>query len=1526
MKKSLQRFLLLFMAIVMSSSGAWAEFKDFSAILNNQEGTLLDVSEQTQGTAVTFGVAVDADAKSVRVAADDASAVATISGTYHNDHGMTGLVVTVPVEGSVKIIVGQCTYSSSAIVVKNSDNQVVVQKTPATACWKNDPSNVTELYYTGEATTLTISGMGFCPYVAVEKSTYVPTSYAISYSLGDETAEGVVPANATWTEGGTYTVPANYTLYKEGYTLTGWTDGTNTLKAGETYTPSADVTLTPVFTQNTKTLADRTEAVTLKWNFRRDQGAPVLSYEGKAGFLVTQATVAGETIDVKMPFNTSPGKLNNTKNTDWAQVNSGTTFTVPSAKGAVVSMEAYNAITTTTIDGQKDYTSGKTISYTIAGSAETIDIVVGSDAGYLRYIQTVLPVVEQGGEGGKTYTDEAASVVFAMSDKDTPGAYTATPDEGFSTVAFDYAACTISGTTSISITGETTGEVKGGVSSGVTGIKFKVSDVNPLLTWLVKPAKGLTFTPTKLKGYINRCGTNAEKGVIISAYKHDGSPIELGKYTAWRQNYTNSGQSYDSEAVYYYEIELTADQQAQLAGEDGFYLTATVGVGSTKEGAFGEVTISGKLNGTVAAVNKYTLGVEASPAEGGSVSAYPNSEEYIEDDEVTLTATENFGYDFVNWTNAAGEVVSTDAKFKYTVNANETLTANFNKVNTYALDVTVEGGANDYMVTLAPAPTVVDGKNMYEEGTKVTLTAASNKILTFNNWSNGETAAEMAVTMTEDKAFTATYSAKDFIVAWDFYKRGNAGRAADFAAADNDAVSLVMYNEAGEAKSWLDKSQEAAGGYEGRPAAVCWVTGAENGDVGHHYWQTCVNASAFTDIKVITAMTYNYNAYSVQNVEYSLDGQEWTKVGSITIEGAKKWTDATFSLPAEANNKEKVYIRWISDKTSKVAGAASKNDGIALGATYIVGTAKLVDDGKAPALVSSVPADAATGASANGKIVITFDEKVKLTEAAKATLSKTAEVEYSAVTRAGSDAGEMVLPIAVSGKTVTCEYKGLEYNTGYTFKLAAGSVADLTDNVIDSDIVISFTTKVKPSVTKALYDFVVPADGTITQALAAANARGAYATDRYRIFITDGKYVFDTNGTTTGGDGKTYPDPRSYLTSPYVSFIGQSMEGVEITNITPDATWDNGYGTACPLEGIGKGDVLIIQKGGHDAYFQNLTMKSSMGDAHGRDIVLNDQSNRTIFKDACLWGYQDTYVSNNEGGKFYFEGGVIRGRTDYLCGKGDVFYNEVTLQQCGTGGYLAVPSIPKKYGYVFQNCYIKKETSDVTFWLGRPWGSGTPIACYINTKMDGNALGNGWADMGNGWPKRFAEYNSYLTSGTQIDLSGRRKEWSVYLTEEDKKNDKKTTFKNDPILTIDDVQSMSLANVMGQEDDWDPTALTEQASAPVNVVVNKDTKVLSWDDSNYVLGWVVFKNGVYAANVIAPTYTVDDATATWTVRAANEMGGLGEPTTATVTTAIENVESAEADADAPAYNVAGMRVNANAKGIIIRNGKKYVVK
>ena len=67
---------------------------------------------------------------------------------------------------------------------------------------------------------------------------------------------------------------------------------------------------------------------------------------------------------------------------------------------------------------------------------------------------------------------------------------------------------------------------------------------------------------------------------------------------------------------------------------------------------------------------------------------------------------------------------------------------------------------------------------------------------------------------------------------------------------------------------------------------------------------------------------------------------------------AKAWTAGEFTLPAEANNRAAVFVRWIADKTSSVKGTTGTNDGIALAQIYITGTAKLFDDGTAPVLQS----------------------------------------------------------------------------------------------------------------------------------------------------------------------------------------------------------------------------------------------------------------------------------------------------------------------------------------------------------------------------------------------------------------------------------------------------------------------------------------------------------------------------------------------------------------------------------------------
>ncbi len=1093
----------------------------------------------------------------------------------------------------------------------------------------------------------------------------------------------------------------------------------------------------------------------------------------------------------------------------------------------------------------------------------------------------------------QTYQNKEASVSWPFNDANYATQYTKSPENGFSLVSVNTGDLKYSQKTS-----QTTKD-KDGNKMVMAG--FGPVGTTKAVEWTVKPSKGLTFTPTSISTYVNRFGTDAENGVTVTAKLSDGTSVDLGNFTALRDNKTTESDRFskNENLTDHIVIQLTADQQAKLTSAEGFTLSCTVGVGATKQQGFADVHINGLLNGTIQQVEQYTLSAVVSTAGAGTVKVSPAGTVFDAETPITVTATKNFGYKFVNWTDANNKVVSTDEEYTFSISANTALKANFEKINTYALDYKVEGGAKDYMVSATPAPTVVDGKNMYEEGTEVTLTATGNDIIDFNNWSNGETTAEIKTTMNADQAFTATFSAKDYVVAWDFYQEGKEGRTADFAAADNDAVQLVLRDAEGNSYGWLDKSNKA-GGYEGKNAAVNW-TKTTTKALGDTYWQTKFNATAFTDIKVKSSMLYNYNAYETYNVEYSLDGEKWTKVGAITMPGAKAWTAGEFPLPADANNQAAVFVRWIADKTSSVKGTTGTNDGIALAQIYITGIAKLFDDGTAPVLQNQVPAAGATNASANGKIVLTFDEKVKLTENAKATLNG------------------QVLTGTVSGKAITFAYKGLSYATEYTFALAAGSVADLTDNAIQSDITFSFTTKEKPAVTKALYDFIVPTDGSFTDALAAA-AKRTDTSKRFRIFIKQGDYKIpaNPNSMVTGIDGKQYPSATTYMNTPNVSIIGESNENTSITNTVPAVESSNGYNIANVLEGIGRGDVLSLESGATNTYFQDIKMYSSMGDGKGRDIVLNDKSNKTICKNVNLWAYQDTYVSNNQKGRFYFEGGILRGNTDYLCGKGDVYYNNVDLLMCGTG-YLAVPSQPTKYGYIFKDCTIKDgSTAGINgkYKLGRPWGKGTPIALFIDTKMEVIPTAAGWDEMSGGYPKRFAEYNSTTATGTAVDLSGRKQVYDAYDAKDgDNYTNRRNETAENPVLTAEEAAFYTLETVMGGDDDWDPTAATEQASAPTNVKIAGNE--LTWDNSNYALLWAVCKDGKVVDFTVEPSYKVDDASATWSVRAANEMGGLGEATEASTSTGIENISTSSDVLSTKIYSADGVQASKLQRGINI---------
>ena len=113
------------------------------------------------------------------------------------------------------------------------------------------------------------------------------------------------------------------------------------------------------------------------------------------------------------------------------------------------------------------------------------------------------------------------------------------------------------------------------------------------------------------------------------------------------------------------------------------------------------------------------ISTSAYPATGGTTVG---DGFYFTGAEVTLEATSNVGYTFVNWTENSLEV-STDSIYSFSANTNRTLIANF-ELKSYLIESSsepIEGGS-------------IDGAGSYIYGSAVNLEATSNVGYTFVNW------------------------------------------------------------------------------------------------------------------------------------------------------------------------------------------------------------------------------------------------------------------------------------------------------------------------------------------------------------------------------------------------------------------------------------------------------------------------------------------------------------------------------------------------------------------------------------------------------------------------------------------------------------------------------------------------------------------------------------------------------------------------------------------------------------------------
>ena len=230
----------------------------------------------------------------------------------------------------------------------------------------------------------------------------IPSIYTVKYAKESD-VEGTIPAEVEVTIGEAITLPKNYTLYKEGYTQSGWTDGNTTFELGASYTPEDDVTLTAVFTENEVSLSDREDEVTITYALDGTQGNHNIN---NSGVVVTQATIGDKIIDVAM--NITAGSLV-TNNGGWHQVKNNFKATIPSAKGATVVINTYDDPTSLlTFGGSSEFeVSGSnhawTATYTATADATSLDIAQ-SGSTYWNKLEITLPKVESTEPGGDDIT------------------------------------------------------------------------------------------------------------------------------------------------------------------------------------------------------------------------------------------------------------------------------------------------------------------------------------------------------------------------------------------------------------------------------------------------------------------------------------------------------------------------------------------------------------------------------------------------------------------------------------------------------------------------------------------------------------------------------------------------------------------------------------------------------------------------------------------------------------------------------------------------------------------------------------------------------------------------------------------------------------------------------------------------------------------------------------------------------------------------------------------------------------------
>ena len=212
-----------------------------------------------------------------------------------------------------------------------------------------------------------------------------------------EKGEGIGTVPETDYAEGNYALPTPRFLTSKGKTFIGWNDGTTTHPSGTTIEIKENTTLTAMFADNEVALGQ--EETVVDWTFARKEGAPLIKCEGNEIDYVATVMINDKPLDVVLHIDGKNGKVNNSSDEKFAQVNKGTKFTIPAIKGMEITYPtnnktpkpedfSFNGEPATSIDG-------KVVKFTYNGNAETLEIVENTGNFYPSGIKVTYPKVRK---------------------------------------------------------------------------------------------------------------------------------------------------------------------------------------------------------------------------------------------------------------------------------------------------------------------------------------------------------------------------------------------------------------------------------------------------------------------------------------------------------------------------------------------------------------------------------------------------------------------------------------------------------------------------------------------------------------------------------------------------------------------------------------------------------------------------------------------------------------------------------------------------------------------------------------------------------------------------------------------------------------------------------------------------------------------------------------------------------------------------------------------------------------------------